>query len=346
LCPRIGDDRGAVNASVSAKSSGLSIDEASASPAISVEEARRRVRALTDSHYENFSVLSRLVPAELRDDFAAVYAYCRCSDDLADETGHDDAARARSLELLAAWRGQLVRCVRFARGESTDRPGHPVFVALAETMRRRELSEAPFHHLLDAFEQDQRVTEYETWEQVIGYCTRSADPVGRIILMLDGRRLDDSRWDEMRRMSDATCTALQLTNFWQDVRRDLVERGRIYIPLRDAGLTGEMLRDWMHRPDDPGARVPFIRAVRPLVDRTRELFGAGRPLPRMMSSPLSPVVWLFGAGGESVLRSVEGIGCATLWARPRLAKGRKLLLVALAGAMHGVGWFGKGVRQG
>jgi squalene synthase HpnC len=304
------------------------------------------VRALADSHYENFSVLSRLVPAVLRNDFAAVYAYCRCSDDLADETGNDAAARARSLELLSAWRGQLEGCTRFARGESDESPRHPVFVALAETMRRRELSDAPFHHLLDAFEQDQRVTEYETWEQVIGYCTRSADPVGRIILMLDGRRLDDPKWAEMRRMSDATCTALQLTNFWQDVRRDLVERGRIYLPLRDAGLTGELLRDWMVRADDPAARVPFIRALRPLVERTRELLKFGRPLPRAMASPLSPVVWLFGAGGESVLRSVERIGCATLWARPRLSKGRKLWLVALAGAMHGVGWFGKGVRQG
>src|SRR5690606_26591227 len=144
----------------------------------------------TTSHYENFSVLSRLVPERLREDFAAVYAYCRWSDDLGDETGADDAARERSLELLAWWRGQLQACVRAARGGAGAPPRHPVFITLAETIRRHELPDEPFHHLIDAFEQDQRVRRYETWEQVLHYCTRSADPVGRIVLGLDGRQID------------------------------------------------------------------------------------------------------------------------------------------------------------
>ncbi|MDX2114509.1 MAG: squalene/phytoene synthase family protein [Planctomycetota bacterium] len=304
---------------------------------VTLEEARRYVRGLTTGHYENFSVLSRLVPADLRDDFAAVYAYCRWSDDLADETGADESARARSLELLSEWRRQLRRCFAFARGESDERPRHAVYVTLAETVRRRGLLEEPFQHLLDAFEQDQRVRRYETWEQVVGYCTRSADPVGRIILMLDGRDIASGGSAELVRMSDATCTALQLTNFWQDVRRDLLERDRVYIPAAETGLTGEMLREWSVRGEDPAARVPFIRAVRPLVERTRELFRVGRPLPRALGSRLSPVVWLFGAGGESVLDGVEGIGCATLWERPRLGKGRKAALVVQAGILHVTG---------
>lgn len=306
---------------------------------VSDDEARRRVRALAEGHYENFSVLTRLVPEGLRDDFAAVYAYCRWSDDLADETGRDEAARARSLELLAEWRRQLEGCFRHARGESGERPGHAVFVALAETIRRRGLTAEPFHHLLDAFEQDQRVRRYETWDEVIAYCTRSADPVGRIVLMLAGRRLDDPANSDLLRMSDATCTALQLTNFWQDVRRDLEERDRVYLPVKETGLTAEMLKEWMGRADDPGARVPFIRALRPLVERTWELFNEGRPLPKALGSELSPVVWLFGAGGECVLRAVERMGCATLWGRPRLGKGRKAWLLMRAMAMGKLGAF-------
>lgn len=315
-------------------------------PPLSIEQARLEVRALADGHYENFSVLSRLVPADLRDDFAAVYAFCRWSDDLADETGSDQAARNRSLSLLGAWRAQLVACIASARGQPTVPVHHPVFIALADTMRRRALAPEPFHHLLDAFEQDQRVCRYETWDQLIDYCRRSADPVGRIVLMLDGRRLDDPRDAELFRMSDATCTALQLINFWQDVRRDLLERDRMYLPQAETGLSIECLREWAGRADDPAARVPYIRALRPLVERTSAIFAEGRPLPHAMRSRLSPVVWLFGAGGEAVLKRVEHIGCATLWQRPHLGRAGKLRLIAFAGAMHALNRFGAGARSG
>lgn len=304
---------------------------------VSLDEARAYARALATGHYENFSVLSRLVPTDLRDDFAAVYAYCRWCDDLADETGRDEAARARSLELLNWWRGLTAACFDHITGDTdATPPGHPVFIALAHTARRHALAIEPFAHLIDAFEQDQRVTRYETWDQVIDYCTRSADPVGRIVLSLAGFRgccrggeTDHER--ELVRMSDATCTALQLTNHWQDVRRDLLERDRVYLPAIDTGITADMLRDWADRSDDPAARVPYIRAVRPLVERTRELFKAGRPLPQAMGGPLAPVVWLFGAGGERVLSSVERVGCATLWERPKIGKMARMLLVAQAG---------------
>ncbi|MEM9083501.1 MAG: squalene/phytoene synthase family protein [Planctomycetota bacterium] len=308
--------------------------EAQAPPPTS-EEAWEYVRDLTVGHYENFSVLSRLVPVRLRADFAAVYAFCRWSDDLADETGADDAARARSLELLSWWRQGLDHCVRFARREDEVPPTHPVFTSLSETLARRPaLYPETFHHLIDAFEQDQRVTRYETWDQVVDYCTRSADPVGRIVLGLGGIDILDEANTELVRMSDATCTALQLTNFWQDVRRDLEDRDRVYMPAEMIDFTADDMRGWMQEPNDPEARLRFIQAMRPLVDRTRELFRIGRGLPEALGSTpqreLAPVIGLFGAGGESVLTSVEKIGGATLWKRPKLGKMSKLWLIARA----------------
>lgn len=295
------------------------------------DEALDYVRTLTTSHYENFSVLSSLVPPELRQGFAAVYAFCRWADDLGDETGSDAAARARSLELLGWWRDELQSC--FA-----GQPRHAVFVALAETVRRHALPIEPFDRLIEAFEQDQRVHAYDTWEQVLDYCTRSADPVGRLVLMLAGHP-DVPENRHLFAMSDATCTALQLTNFWQDVRRDLVERDRIYIPSRDTGVTPAMLRDWMARPNDPEARVPYILAVRKLVNRTWPLFKQGDALPDQVHPGIRPVIWLFGAGGKAILRKVERCGCTTLWTRPRLGKAGKLALVARA-------WFmAKSVRK-
>ncbi len=299
--------------------------------ACSAAEAAAYLHRLTTGHYENFSVLSGLVPPGLRPDFAAVYGYCRWADDLADETGSDEAARAKSTRLLSAWRAELDRCFAFARGAAgAEAPTHPVFVALAETAKRRPISPEPFHHLVEAFEQDQRVARYQTWDEVVGYCRGSADPVGRIVLALSGH--DGSRPGDAERiaMSDATCTALQLTNFWQDVRRDLLERDRVYMPESETGISGETLREWLGREDDPGARAPFIKALRGLVGRTWPLFERGRALPRMLPGDIGPVVWLFGAGGESVLRSVERMGCATLWDRPRLSRGRKAWLVARA----------------
>lgn len=363
-------------------SSGVSA--APASPA----DAWAYVRGLAGSHYENFSVLSSLVPPRLRDDFAAVYAFCRWSDDLGDETGRDEAARRRSLELLAWWRGELDGCYRSlglpvtaagvhrfspppppsppSAAQRDGAPGHPVFVALAQTIARHRLPHRLFADLIDAFAQDQSVREYATWEQLVGYCERSANPVGRLVLMLGGFRPsipapgdppragadphpgDGTGDDPVGRfaMSDATCTALQLINFWQDVRRDLLERDRVYIPAETTGITPVQLREWVDRPADPAARVRYIRAVRPLVERTAALFEAGSALPATLGPDLGPVVGLFGAGGRSVLRSVESIGCATLWQRPRLGRSTKLALVARAyvGAALGRWLPGRGAK--
>jgi squalene synthase HpnC len=309
-------------------------------PEISPAEAVAYCRGLATSHYENFSVLSSLVPAELRDDFAAVYGFCRWADDLGDETGNTVEARARSERLLGWWRRGLDACFT----EETPAT-HPVYIALRETARKHEhLTARPFHDLIDAFVQDQRrgvasdpSTHYQTWDQVLDYCTRSANPVGRIVLTLGGYappEVDPSN-AERYAMSDATCTALQLINFWQDVRRDLLERDRVYIPLLGpdgsaTGITPGLLNDWVHHSDDPRARVPFIRGIRPLVDETSKLFDRGRPLPKSLNQGLRPVVWLFGAGGDAILGAVRRIGHATLLERPRLGASEKLMLVARA----------------
>ncbi len=290
------------------------------------------IHTLASTHYENFSVLSRLVPKRLRTDFAAVYAFCRRADDLADEQGSDAEARHRALSLLSSFRAELDRATSTSDPDSLP---DPAFRALSHTIRNHNLSPLPFHQLLDAFEQDQRVTRYDSWPQLLHYCERSANPVGRIVLALLGHADGSgasSNSDDAQRIShsDSICTALQLTNFWQDVRRDLLERDRVYMPREDTGLSPEDLHDLMQREHDPAARIRFIKALRPLVQRTWPLFHSARHLPSSLSPDVAPIAWLFAAGGKSVLRSVERAGCATLWTRPTLTPMRKASLVLVA----------------
>lgn len=268
--------------------------------------------------------------------FKAVYDYCRLIDDLADDstltTGHTPKAR---LGLLALARAELHAA---ATGAATN----PVFIALGKTLQTKRLPLQPFDDLINAFEQDQAITRYETWEQLLDYCTRSADPVGRIVLMLDAQS-PDAIDPETLRLSDLICTALQLINFWQDVRRDMLERDRIYIPSKEfpTGRNEPLdvtLRDWLSRPDDSDCRLAYIRALRPLVDRTRILFEEGAAIHSRLDRRLGPVVWLFWKGGVETLNAVEGIGCTTLWQRPRLRGSDKAMYVLSAIAMK---WLGR-----
>ncbi|MAY73365.1 MAG: squalene synthase HpnC [Phycisphaerae bacterium] len=280
--------------------------------ALSASGAQKYVDALTAGSDENFHVLSRFVPEAVRPDFAAVYAFCRWSDDLADEAPRDQAP-----ELLRWWRRELEAC--FA---DPSEARHPVFAALRQTADRHRLPIDPFSHLLDAFDQDQRVARYETWDQLLGYCQRSADPVGRIVLMLAGHRpsSEDPASAELEEWSDSICTGLQLVNFWQDVRRDLVERDRVYFPSEEAGIDAETLRDWMARPKDPEARVPYIRALRALLHKTMPMFDAAEPLIARINPDFRRAVWLFAAGGRAIGTKIDRSGCPTLWRRPKLTK--------------------------
>lgn len=273
-------------------------------------EARAYCAALAASHYENFHVVTWLTPRELRPAFAAVYGFCRWSDDLGDEVGDRD----RSRQLLAWWRGELQAMY------DGEPPRHPVLIALAEVVRSFEIPIAPLEALISAFEQDQEVTEYATYPQLLDYCTRSADPVGHLVLYL-GRCYTA----ENALLADRTCTGLQLANFWQDVARDL-DIGRIYLPAEDRDRFGVTRDDLLARRVTPGYRELLAFQVA----RTRELLAAGRPLIERMPPELSVDVDLFNRGGLAILDRIAAGGFDTLSRRPSLGKLAKARLMARA----------------
>lgn len=283
------------------------------------EEAVAYCRALAGSHYENFSVVSSLVPRGLRDDFAAVYSFCRWSDDLGDEI--DD--RDESLKLLQWWREELEAC--FA-GE----PVHPVMIALAGTLERHDLPRKPFEDLIDAFVQDQSVSRYQTWRELLEYCSLSANPVGRLVLMLLGEERDESLFQP----SDAICTALQLTNHWQDVHRDILERDRIYIPSELISIDRFEERLFASAAQGYAVDGTFLEESRELirkcVERTDRLYEDGQVLLERVSPRSFPVIRLFVAGGMRVLRAIETWNYETVLHRPTLSKATKFTLVARA----------------
>lgn len=283
-------------------------------PASDAVSAERCTRHLADAHYENFSVVSLLLPRHLRQDFCNIYAFCRVADDLGDELADRDA----SIRALRELREQTLAC----------RDGDArivLFVALRETLNRHDIPAEPFLDLIDAFEQDQRVTRYEAFADVVDYCRRSANPVGRLVLYLSGYR------DEQRqRLSDATCTALQLANFWQDVRRDLLDRDRIYLPAEDLRKFG-VSEDDLHEGIRAGrCNDAFARLIEFQVDRTSRMFDDGDALLPMLDSAVRGQVALYGKGGRLVLDAIRAQGFDTLARRPALGKWQKGRLVLSA----------------
>jgi len=291
--------------------------------------AWRLVRAWTRRHHENFPVLSSLVPPDLRDDFSAVYAFCRAADDLGDEVGDP----ARSLEMLAWWRRDLERA--FAPEGS---PRHPVFVALRDVAARRQLDARPFHDLISAFELDQVKPRHETFEEVLAYCRQSADPVGRIVLRLFAATEDAGSLAA----SDAVCTGLQLANHWQDARRDLLERDRIYLP-REVWPCADF-EEKFRRSATQGFAVDaaFLAAsremIRGLVERTSPYFEEGRALLPRVPAAARPVIELFIEGGEEVLRRIAAWDHETILHRPRIGRLTKAWMVARAWGRARLAW--------
>lgn len=275
----------------------------------SLGDSLRYTRWLARTHYENFHVVSFLLPRRLRQDFYNVYAFCRWADDLGDEMGDPQL----SLRLLDWWRGELRRMYG---GEVR----HPVFVALRETVGRYEIPEQPFADLIHAFVQDQTVARYRTYADVLGYCVYSANPVGRLVLHLCGYR--DA---ERLRLSDSTCTALQLANFWQDVTRDL-EKGRVYMPLDDMVTHGYRLEDLEQRRFTKN----FRELMRDLVNRTHMLFLEGLPLVDKVDRRLAVDLELFSRGGLAVLEKIRAQDYNVLERRPVLEKKDRLKLLARA----------------
>jgi squalene synthase HpnC len=289
----------------------------------SLAESREYCARLARTHYENFSVASWFLPRRLRQHFFNVYSYCRISDDLGDEVG-DPAA---SLELLDQWERELNACYNGA-------PRHPVFVALAETVKQFEIPQHEFSDLLRAFRQDQSVTRFESFGDVLAYCRYSANPVGHLVLYLCGYR--DA---ERQQLSDFTCTALQLANFWQDVTVDY-DKGRIYLPLED-------LRRFSVTEDDIAARrntPAFCSMMQFEVTRAREWFAQGVPLIAKVDRELALDLDLFTRGGQEILHAIERQDFAVLGRRPSISKPRKLALVARAAAGKLFAGLGGGIR--
>src|SRR5258707_11720280 len=294
----------------------LDITRHAPEPGCSAEEAQKYTRWLATHHYENFNVVSWLLPKALHQHFYNVYAYCRWADDLGDEV--PDTMRA--LELLDWWERELDACY-------DGRPSHPVFVALRETVVAKHIPKQPFADLLKAFRQDQTVKRYPNWEAVLDYCVYSANPVGRLVLYVCGYR-DEER----QRLSDATCTALQLANFWQDVSRDL-EKGRIYIPFDAAASHGLNENDIVERRFDER----YVRLMKDLIARTRTLFAEGMPLAKRVEGKLSVDLEMFSRGGLAVLDSIQAMGYDTLHRRPEVSKVKQVGLLGRALLTHLLG---------
>jgi squalene synthase HpnC len=266
---------------------------------MTVPEAEAFTRKLATTHYENFHVVSFLLPKHLHQDFYNVYAYCRSADDLADEIPDT----AESLRQLNSWRTELDRMY----GGEAD---HPVFVALKGTVAKYGIPKQPFADLIRAFIQDRNVSRYRNWDEVLDYCVYSANPVGRLVLYLCG--YSDP---ERQALSDATCTALQLANFWQDITVDQ-QKDRVYLPL-------DLLAKHDYTVDELFAHkfdARFRAVMREAVDRARELFLAGLPLTRMVNRRLAVDLELFSRGGMCVLDKIEQQGYDVLSRRPKISK--------------------------
>ena len=264
------------------------------------DEAFAYCRNLTKSHYENFTVGSLLLPKAKRQHVSNLYAYCRTVDDLGDEAEGDRPA------LLEQWREDLERCY-------DGTPNHPVMVALQDTIQRYRIPREPFLKLIEANRMDQEVARYETFEDLLYYCDHSANPCGRLFLYVF-----DYRDEERQQLSDHTCTALQLANFWQDVNRDW-RKGRVYLPLEDLKAHGVSEEQLAHRAFDDN----FRRLMAFQVERTRRMFCQGALLLPRIEGAAKVDVALFTRGGMAVLDAIEKQDYNVLAQRPSLSRFKK-----------------------
>ena len=263
-----------------------------------IRAAYAECRKLARRHYENFPTASLLVPRDKRDALAAIYAFARYADDVADEP----VVEGR-MEKLAAWRAKLGECY-------AGRVDHPVFIALRDSAARFQLSQVHFENLLRAFEQDVTVNRHKDFASLLAYCTCSANPVGRLVLELFGHRED-----ELFALSDSICTALQLANFWQDVAIDL-SRDRIYLPLDDMARFGYTLDDLRAQRADER----FVQLMALEVARTWELFEKGRALPERVRPELRRQLRLTWLGGTTILKKIQAAKYDVFRHRPALTK--------------------------
>ena len=289
-----------------------------------LEESREYCRRLATSHYENFSVATWFLPKQLHQHFFNIYAYCRISDDLGDEVGDRDASLALldrwERELDATYAGLNMPHICQQTANVGHQATHPVFIALSETIQTFGIPKHEFADLLTAFRQDQTVGRYQTFEDLLGYCRNSANPVGHLVLYLCG--YNDA---ERQQLSDYTCTALQLANFWQDVSVDW-KKDRVYLPLEDLrrfACSVEQIREGRFDHN-------FRELMRYEVERAREWFRRGLPLAAQVDRSLALDIELFSRGGLAILQAIEDQDYDVLARRPSLSKFSKAKLVARA----------------
>jgi len=272
----------------------------------SIAESLEYTRWLATHHYENFHVVSFLLPKNLHQDFYNVYSFCRWADDLGDEIGDTH----ESLRLLSWWRSELQAMYR-------GQTGHPVFVALKDTVDRHAIPIEPFDRLIRAFEQDQTVTRYANFDEVFAYCVNSANPVGHLVLYLCGYR-DPER----QALSDFTCTGLQLANFWQDIRVDL-EKNRVYLPLNLLEKHGYTVDELFEGKEDKRFREIMQEAVAVADD----LFHRGLPLIKTLNRRLALDIDLFSRGGMRILEKIKDQNYNVLRRRPHISKAERVVLL-------------------
>jgi squalene synthase HpnC len=270
----------------------------------SLDAAYAACLRLAREHYENFPVASHLIPPRMRPHIAAIYAFARTADDIADEPGMPDAERLRRLE---EWGARLDQAVTGATS-SSDEPAASIFAAVSNTIRVCHLPPSLFHDLLSAFRQDVVRKRYGTWEEVLDYCRRSANPVGRLVLGVAGRLTP-----ALGARSDDVCTALQLTNFWQDIGRDW-QNGRLYVPESARAQAGAREEDL----DAPRLNAAWKRAMADMVQRTRALFEAGRPVCDGVDGRLRWELRLTWLGGSRILDRIEAADFEVVHNRPKL----------------------------
>ncbi len=264
-----------------------------------LKQAQRYTEQLARSHYENFPVVSWRLPANLRQPFYDIYAFCRWADDLADELGSQEL----SLQMLQWWREELTTCY-------AGHASHPVYVALQETINRFSIPAEPFHHLITAFERDQKQTRYETINELTSYCSYSANPVGRILL-----HLFETTDTESLRLSDSLCTGLQLINFWQDVARDW-DIGRVYLPresMQKFDVTDQIIQEKRSTPS-------FIRMMKDEVDRAEQYLKTGFELGSRVPKKVRFDIHLFASGGLCLCDKIRKINYRVLEQRPQIKK--------------------------
>lgn len=278
------------------------------SSSLNLAEARAYCRRLAFKHYENFPVGRWGVAPVRRPDIHAVYAFARVADDFADEPQYD----GQRLDRLEEWERKLEACLNGAED--------PVFLALGDTIRRLDLPLASFKDLLSAFKQDVVKQRYDNWDEVLDYCRRSANPIGRLVLLITGQR-DQA----LLELSDSLCTALQLTNFWQDLSVDL-PRGRCYLPRAEAERCAVDLEALVRgQPQEGSGKLLAL-----VCDRTLAFFADARPLPGKLRGRLRMEIAATWHGGVAILRRTTVLGERALAVRPTLSFMKKVGIVLQA----------------